>query len=109
MPDYFYSTPTPMFRDPVAYIEWMTPFRSKDAATDMFTLSRSTRMHQPHGEVVAIDRIVRNCHLIPAFGNVTPSGWRADNVGILCEHFYLSPYSDLHIFCMLKLRRSKCY
>ncbi|THG94839.1 hypothetical protein EW026_g6707 [Hermanssonia centrifuga] len=42
---------------PLVYLEWFTPFHAVDHATGLFTVSRSTRMHQVYGEVVEADRL----------------------------------------------------
>lgn len=106
IPSYF---PSPhKFAEPVAYIEWMTPFRGKDVASGMHMLSRSTRMHQHHAEVIPVHRIVRGCHLIPVFGSHKDPTWTAVNVVNLCDLFYLNAYSDMHIFCLLKLGHTHC-
>ncbi|KZP05730.1 hypothetical protein FIBSPDRAFT_666170, partial [Athelia psychrophila] len=66
---------------PLAYIEWFTPFGAhNDPASDLYPVTRSTRMRLPYAEVIEVDRIVRNCHLIPKFGRVKQPSWTAENV-----------------------------
>lgn len=85
------------------------PFGSQlDPASDLQTITRSTRMHLPYAEILEVDRIVRNCHLIPKFGRVKEPSWTADNVTELCETFYFNTYIDLHLFVMVKARLRGC-
>ncbi|PSS37916.1 hypothetical protein PHLCEN_2v231 [Hermanssonia centrifuga] len=60
---------------PLVYLEWFTPFHAVDHATGLFTVSRSTRMHQVYGEVVEADRLVRNCHLAPKYPRTKDPSW----------------------------------
>ncbi|KAL0062695.1 hypothetical protein AAF712_010390 [Marasmius tenuissimus] len=55
-------------RQPLAYIEWFTPFGRLDADSGMYILSKSTRQRRLYSEIVRVNRIVRNCHLTPKFG-----------------------------------------
>lgn len=95
---------------PLAYIEWFTPFHSYDAATEMFTVSRSTRNHRAYGEVVEADRIARNCHLVPKWSET----WDSQTTSVVsrdaehCRSFYFNPYIDYHMFCLFKLRKNGC-
>ncbi|GBE78714.1 hypothetical protein SCP_0116050 [Sparassis crispa] len=93
---------------PLAYIEWFTPLRRMDPDSELFVVSPSTRMHQPYGEIISIDRIVRNCHLVPNFGREMDSRWTTQNVTELCTSFYLNPYIDTHMFCMLRAKQYGC-
>ncbi|KAH9947697.1 hypothetical protein B0H21DRAFT_778363 [Amylocystis lapponica] len=85
---------------PLAYVEWFTPFRAPDKASGLHIVSPSTRMHQPYAEIVEVNRIVRNCHLIPKYGAQRDPLWSAENVTVLdiCKSFYVNPYIDLHAF-----------
>lgn len=87
---------------PLAYIEWFTPFHRVDTSTGLYVLSRSTRMHHPYGELVPVDRIVRNCHLIPKFGREMDLRWTSANVTDVCKSFYFNAYLDMHTFCMFR-------
>ncbi|KAH7916503.1 hypothetical protein BJ138DRAFT_995434, partial [Hygrophoropsis aurantiaca] len=94
---------------PLAYIEWFTPFSSPDAISGLYSVSRSTRMHQPHAEVIEVTRLVRGCHLIPKFGRHINAGWTSMNVGDLCHSFFVNPYLDIHTFCALNNKMSGCF
>ncbi|PBK68122.1 hypothetical protein ARMSODRAFT_988855 [Armillaria solidipes] len=92
-------------KTPLAYIDWFTPFATPDAVTGMHTLSRSTRMGRVYGEVIEVDRIVRNCHLKPRYSRVKDPAWTTEMVKDLCSKFYFNPYVDYHMFCMLKANK----
>ena len=92
---------------PLAYIEWFTPFRAIDKPSGLYILSPSTRQHQPYGEIIELDRIVRSCHLIPRSRNLDRS-WTRDNVADFCNSFYFNSYIDLHMFCMFRLGKRGC-
>ncbi|KAJ7582127.1 hypothetical protein C8J56DRAFT_1015707 [Mycena floridula] len=55
-------------KHPMAYVEWFTPFSSVDPISGLYTVSPSTRMRAVYGEIITVDRIVRNCHLVLKFG-----------------------------------------
>ncbi|KIJ19440.1 hypothetical protein PAXINDRAFT_43459, partial [Paxillus involutus ATCC 200175] len=52
----------------LAYIHWFRPLQSFDDQTKMYWLTRSSRQHGPHAEVISIDRILHLCHVIPQWG-----------------------------------------
>ncbi|KAJ7596914.1 Zn-finger domain-containing protein [Mycena floridula] len=93
---------------PLAYVEWFTPFATPDTVSGLYTIKRSTRMHQVYGEIIEADRIARNCHPTPKFGAVKESTWTASNVIEECSQFLFNPYADMHLFCMLKVNRMGC-
>ncbi|OCH84147.1 hypothetical protein OBBRIDRAFT_808451 [Obba rivulosa] len=81
LPD-FYPVRMPI-QGPLAYVERFTPFQRIDKVFGFYQLSPSRRMHQPYGEIIALDRIVRNCQLIPKFGCKVNSRWTTENVADL--------------------------
>ncbi|KAH9916939.1 hypothetical protein B0H21DRAFT_816102 [Amylocystis lapponica] len=93
---------------PLAYVEWFTPLARLDPASGLYLVSPSTRMHAPYGEVITLDRLVRNCHLTPNFGREADSRWTTDNVTEECRSFYLNPYSDMHMFCTFRAHQYGC-
>ncbi|KAJ6578570.1 hypothetical protein B0H19DRAFT_896455, partial [Mycena capillaripes] len=50
---------------PLAYTEWFTPFTCPEPESNLYVLWRSTRRHLPYAEIVDLDRIARNCFLVP--------------------------------------------
>ncbi|KAJ6454809.1 hypothetical protein C8R45DRAFT_1188877 [Mycena sanguinolenta] len=94
---------------PLAYIEWFTPFSRPEAASNLYVIRRSTRRHLPYAEIVELDRIARNCFLVPRSGTgATDRRWTTEAVTELCPAFYFNPDLDLHTFCMFKLDQRNC-
>lgn len=92
----------------LAYVEWFTPFHTRDVATNMFVVSRSTRRHQTYGEVVEADRIVRSCHLMPKYSQSLNEMWSSTAVTELCKTWYFNHYIDYHMYCMVRLGHKDC-
>lgn len=90
-------------QQPLAYIEWFTPFSAPDPISGLYTVKPSTRNRHVYGEIIEVDRIVRNCYLMPKFGRHKDTSWTSDNVADRCAAFHPSPYSDIHMFCIFKL------
>ena len=90
-------------RHPLAYVEWYTPFGTPDPATGLHTVKKSSRNRRVYGEIIEVDRIVRNCHVMPKYGRKKPSSWTSENVVDHCSAFYPSPYSDTHMFVLMKV------
>lgn len=93
---------------PLAYIEWFTPFRTPDPLTGMYIISRSSRSHHVYAEIIEVDRLVRNCHLIPKCGKQINPDWTFESVLDKCNTFYLNSFVDYHMFCLFKLQHSNC-
>ncbi|KAH7904046.1 hypothetical protein BJ138DRAFT_1019687 [Hygrophoropsis aurantiaca] len=93
---------------PLAFVEWFTPFGPRDTCSGLYIVNRSTRMRKPYVEIIEVDRIVRNCHLIPKFGVKKNTRWAADNIGEVCKTFYFNPYIDTHSFCMVNANIRDC-
>ncbi|KAK7059284.1 hypothetical protein R3P38DRAFT_3303354 [Favolaschia claudopus] len=91
---------------PLAYIEWFTPFSRPEPASGMYVVRRSTRRHLPYAEIVELDRIARNCYLVPrSEAGATNRRWSSEAVTDLCSTFYFNPHLDYHTFCMVKLNQ----
>lgn len=84
---------------PLAYIEWFTPLRNLDTITGYYHIARSMRskrgVNGPYAEIVSVDRIVRNCMLIPRKRGEA-------------NKFFLNSHIDSHSFCMFKLGQYDC-
>ncbi|KAJ7619983.1 hypothetical protein DFH06DRAFT_951310, partial [Mycena polygramma] len=65
---------------PLAYVEWYTPFGVPDPVSGLFTIRRSTRNNHAYGAIIGVDRIVRNCHLLPKYGRKKDTTWTSVNV-----------------------------
>ncbi|KAI0342014.1 hypothetical protein BDW22DRAFT_1331469 [Trametopsis cervina] len=81
---------------PLAYIEWYTPFQRSDLNTRLYQVSRSSRNHRPHAEIVEVDRIVGLCHLAAKCGTTIDPGWTTDNVLDRAQTFHVNPYLSLY-------------
>ncbi|KAF8188308.1 hypothetical protein K438DRAFT_1907473 [Mycena galopus ATCC 62051] len=97
MPTYY---PAPFnTAGPLAYVEWFTPFSRPDPNSDLYVLRRSTRRHQAYGEIIDMDRIARNCFLVPrSEQGLTDPAWTTENATELCSAFYFNPHLDTHTF-----------
>ncbi|KAJ6559359.1 hypothetical protein DFH09DRAFT_921717 [Mycena vulgaris] len=94
---------------PLAYVEWFTPFSRPEPSSNLFVVRRSTRQQRPYAELIDLDRIVRNCYLIPRSGvGTTDRRWTSEAVTELCPAFYFNPHLDIHTFCMIKLDQRDC-
>ncbi|KAH7906731.1 Zn-finger domain-containing protein [Hygrophoropsis aurantiaca] len=86
----------------LAYIEWFTPFRSRDPVNAMHSVSRSYLNRSPRAEVIPIERIVCSCHLVPKFGTHASQEWTMDNVLDTCKTFYLNCWVNFYMFYHLR-------
>ncbi|KAF8181120.1 RNA ligase-domain-containing protein [Mycena galopus ATCC 62051] len=86
---------------PLAYIEWFTPFSRPEANSGLYLVRRSTRQHLPYAEIIELDRIARNCFLVPrSEAGQTDRSWTTEAVTDLCPAFYFNPHLDLHTFSL---------
>ncbi|KAI0653489.1 hypothetical protein C8Q70DRAFT_1048441 [Cubamyces menziesii] len=72
----------------LAYVEWFSPF---SAPNPVHGLHRVTRPRGRPGEKPPM-------HLYPDFGPVAPQEWSSSTVLDQCIHFWLSPFTDLHMY-----------
>ncbi|KAJ7646307.1 hypothetical protein DFH06DRAFT_1270854 [Mycena polygramma] len=94
---------------PLAYVEWFTPFSRPERDSNLYVVRRSTRRHLPYGEIIDLDRIARNCFLVPrSEAGSTDRRWTTEAVTNLCPAFYFNPHLDTHTFCMVKLNQAGC-
>jgi hypothetical protein len=94
---------------PLAYVEWFTPFGAQtDPPSGLHSVMRSSRRNHPYAQIIDVDRIVRNCHLIPKFGRVKDLTWTSENVVDMCKSFFVNHYIDLHMFLMLRIGNAGC-
>ncbi|TBU21231.1 hypothetical protein BD311DRAFT_678982 [Dichomitus squalens] len=89
-------------KDPVAFVEWFTPFRTQDADTGMFQVSYSSRNHRRRVSIIPITQIVCSCYLIPKWGKRVDTTWTSANVLDKCTKFYVSPYIRHHDFVLYR-------
>ncbi|KDR68956.1 hypothetical protein GALMADRAFT_145973 [Galerina marginata CBS 339.88] len=83
-------------KQPLAYVEWFTSFRTVDSTTGYFHVTRSTRRKRgidgPYAEIITVDRIVRNAML------------QQKND----RQYFVNSHIDGHTFSMFKLGRFDC-
>ncbi|KAJ6622974.1 hypothetical protein B0H10DRAFT_1787266, partial [Mycena sp. CBHHK59/15] len=51
----------------LAYIEWYTLFGTPNLISGLFTVKPSTCNNHIYGEIIEVNWIVHNCHLLPKF------------------------------------------
>ncbi|KAI9459004.1 hypothetical protein HD554DRAFT_2207041 [Boletus coccyginus] len=97
----FFTLPSHLgtYHQPLIYVHWFKPMRMYDNHFNMFHLSRSTRQWIPNTEVILVDQIVQQYHLIPSFpcGAINPQ-WIQGHALVEAQYFYLNKYIDLHTF-----------
>ena len=68
----------------------------------MYKVSRSRIGGRVGGDlradIVEVRFIRRSCHLLPLFGPVVPRDWTSSTTLDTCEHFFLNPFSDYHMY-----------
>ena len=89
--------------DPLAYVEWYTPFNNTDPDLGMYLIGASTRNHRRRSSIVSCTQILRSCHLIPKFGraSVDPR-WHVDNILDQDIKFYVNCYLRHLDFILLR-------
>ncbi|KAF7798192.1 hypothetical protein EIP86_009409 [Pleurotus ostreatoroseus] len=90
--------------EPLAYVEWFTPFHTRDQDLGMYTVTRSTRNHSRRASIIPISHIARTCHLIPVWGRSIDRTLSSRDVLERCKRFFVNPYirhSDFIIFRLL--------
>ena len=92
----------PRFTDPVAYVEWFTPFREPDPDTGMYKVSHSYRYNRRRSSIISVTQIVRSCHLIPIWGKRVHPTWSSRNVLDKCTKFFVNTYLRHHDFILLR-------
>lgn len=88
--------------DPLAYVEWFTPFHAVDQPTGMYIVSHSTRQHRRYTSVIRVTDIVRTVHLIPYAGRHIDRSWTSSNVLDRCSRFLVNPYLRHHDFVLYR-------
>ncbi|TBU36108.1 hypothetical protein BD309DRAFT_57205, partial [Dichomitus squalens] len=89
-------------KEPVAFVEWFTPFRMQDEHSGMFQVSYSSRNHRRRVSIISVTQILRSCYLIPKWGKRVDTTWTSENVLDKCTKFYVSPYLRHHDFVLYR-------
>ncbi|KAI0351066.1 hypothetical protein OH77DRAFT_1411790, partial [Trametes cingulata] len=87
----------------LAYVEWFTAFTQPDPAHGMYKVSRCRRARDGArlASVIEVRHIRRSCHLFPQFGPVAAREWSSSNVLDECSTFWVSPFTDRHMYMTL--------
>lgn len=75
---------------PLVYVEWFTPLGQPDSATGMHVVKRSTRHRRRKSEIVSIDDLVCDCHLMEKCGTQVDGSFTTDDVLEKATQFYLN-------------------
>ena len=84
----------------LAYVEWFKAGPGNSAPTRLLPRVRPAVWGDDtrKASIIPLDFIQRSVHLIPKFGPVTDVTWSWTNALTVCDDFYVSEYSDLHLF-----------
>ena len=87
--------------EPLAYVEWFSKFTTPDHNHQIFKLNQSFEGGEQVAIIVPVSTIQQSVHLFPKFGPTVPEGWSSNNVLEKCTTFYLSPFTDRHMYFIL--------
>ncbi|KAI0717969.1 hypothetical protein C8Q72DRAFT_789441 [Fomitopsis betulina] len=83
----------------LAYVELFTEFTSvPERYSRLYKVARTYENRQRVGVIIPLDRIFRSCLLIPDFGLRADLTWRSETVLDEATNFYLTPFSDHHMY-----------
>ncbi|KAI5895357.1 uncharacterized protein SCHCODRAFT_02665716 [Schizophyllum commune H4-8] len=91
---------------PLAYVDFYTPLSDNTAFNKdlgMFSIKLATRRGAQHSAVIPVTKLLRSCHLIPAFNRTVNPNWTAARVLDLAPKFYLNPYLRHHDFYLFRV------
>ena len=89
------------YREPLAYIEYFSPFRTQKKFSDLYPVKRSykgSNRKEREAAVISLDSIRSSCHLIPNFGKSANQDLDYTSVLEECQNFFVNPYLDLDSF-----------
>ena len=52
-------------------------------------------------EVIEVCNICQSCHLLPVFGSAVPRAWTSSSVLDVCKDYWVSPFTDQHMYMTL--------
>ncbi|KAJ7060379.1 hypothetical protein C8F01DRAFT_988880 [Mycena amicta] len=82
----------------LAYVEFFSKFPAHpDANHGMYKISRPAAADIVT-KIMPVDDLRRSIHLFPQFGRVAPRDWTSQTVLDNCSRFYVSPWSDRHVY-----------
>ncbi|KAJ6459244.1 hypothetical protein C8R45DRAFT_1056242 [Mycena sanguinolenta] len=84
----------------LAYVEWFSAFpRQPEPNHLMYKISR---LEERIACIIPIENIRRSIHLFPQFDPVVPRSWTSQNVLDSATKFYVSPWSDRHLYITVR-------
>ncbi|KAN0140201.1 hypothetical protein V8E53_002097 [Lactarius tabidus] len=84
----------------LAYVEWFSSIpTAPDNNTQLYKVSRLIQNGQRVASVIPVDHILSSIHLLPRFGQGTPS-WNTFSVLELCQNFYINPFTNRDTFLL---------
>ena len=94
--------PDVVTRGHLAYVEWFTAFTHPDPVHGLYKVTRcQDRSGARLADVVEVRHIRRSCHLYPVTSDVIPREWTSSTVLDRCNSFFVSPFSDAHMYMTL--------
>ena len=89
----------------LAYVEWYTAFTQPDPVHGLYKVSRCRGDDGSLlASVIEVNKIRRSCHLFPIpprRDGIIPRDWTSSTVLDKCDHFFVSPFSDMHMYMTL--------
>ncbi|KAJ3989298.1 hypothetical protein F5890DRAFT_1570502 [Lentinula detonsa] len=82
----------------LAYVEWFTPFTTRDVNHGLYKISHSNVEGGRLASIVDIERFLRSVHLLPRFGCVANREWTSSSVLEDCPSFLVNSDSDRHMY-----------
>ena len=84
----------------LAYVKWFSSISTMpDNNSQLYKVSRLTQNGWHIASVIPVDHILSSVHLLPCFGQDTPS-WNTFSVLELCQNFYINPFTNHDIFLL---------
>lgn len=85
----------------LAYVEWFMAFTEPDPVHGLYKVTRCRdRNRALLASVIEVRQFNCSCHLFPVCpsSGIIPRHWSSSTVLDSCEHFWVSPFSDLHMY-----------
>ncbi|KAJ3754434.1 hypothetical protein EV360DRAFT_86837 [Lentinula raphanica] len=84
----------------LAYVEWFTKFTpNPDQRTGLYHLKPLLRRDKSRAvSVIPLEMIQQSVYLYPRWGGSVPSGWTHETILDSCHSFFLSPFTDTHMY-----------
>lgn len=101
-----FKLPDRIHPEPLAYVTYATTFQKPTRYSQLYQFSWATKMwnhhRYPDSAVIPVSRIIRTCHLIPAFEKAVDRTWQSHSVLDSTAKFYLNPYLRFRDFILFR-------